>query len=123
MNINIIVAICKNNGIGIKNTLPWKVKSDLLKFKNLTTGKNKNAIIMGKNTWTSINSKGLPNRDNLILSSTIDIDTINANSNNISKSFNNIEKLEDFVEEKKYEEVWIIGGEKIYNYFLNDALN
>ena len=120
MHINIIVGICKNNGIGINNTLPWKVRSDLLKFKNLTTGNNKNAIIMGKNTWTSINSKGLPNRDNLILSSSIDIDTINTNSNNISKSFNNIEKLEDFVEYKKYEEVWIIGGEKIYNYFLNE---
>ena len=120
MNINIIVAICKNNGIGINNTLPWRVKSDMIKFKNLTIGNNKNAIIMGKNTWTSINSKGLPNRDNLILSSTINIDTINTSFNNISKSFNNIEKLEDFVEEKNYEEVWIMGGEKIYNYFLNE---
>ena len=38
----------------------------------------------------------------------------------ISKSFNNISLLEDFVKNKNYDEIWIIGGEKIYNYFLNE---
>ena len=51
MNINIIVAMCKNNGIGYKNNLPWRISSDLKKFRKLTIGNKKNAIIMGKNTW------------------------------------------------------------------------
>ena len=129
MNINIIVAYCKNNGIGINNSLPWKIKTDLKKFKKLTCGNGNNAIIMGKNTWLSINSQGLPNRDNLILSSTLNINILNDNNNNnnnnnnISKSFNNMNELEDFIKIKNYDEIWIIGGERIYNQFMNDYDN
>ena len=118
MNINIIVAFCKNYGIGIENRLPWKIISDLKKFKNLTLGNNNNAIIMGKNTYNSIKYKPLKNRDNLILSKTLNIDQLNG-TNNIVKSFNNIEKLEDFVKTKKYNEIWIIGGQEIYELFMN----
>ena len=120
MNINIIVAYCKNNGIGYNNNMPWKVKSDLQKFKSLTIGNNNNAIIMGKNTFLSLNSTPLVKRDNLILSSTLNID--NLNNNNITKSFKNIESLKDFISIKKYDTIWIIGGEKIYKLFLESDI-
>ena len=114
-NINLIVAYSKNNGIGLNNTLPWKISSDLKKFKKLTRGKGNNAIIMGKNTYESI-KKPLPNRDNLILSSTLTIDT---KENNIVKSFANLEILYEFIKTKNYDEIWVIGGSKIYELFLN----
>ena len=116
-NINLIVAICNNNGIGINNTLPWKVSSDLKKFRNLTQGKGNNAIIMGKNTWNSIGSKPLVKRDNLILSTSLEIDeTFGESSNgelsngesstsNIVKSFKNIDDLKDFYNSKNYDRV------------------
>ena len=116
MFVNIIVAYCKNNGIGINNSLPWSIKSDMKKFKDYTTGNGNNAVIMGKNTYNSI-GKVLPNRDNLILTKTLVIDKLN--SKNIIKTFNNIDILNDFIKLKKYDEVWIIGGEKIYNDFIN----
>lgn len=128
MNINIIVAYCNKNGIGLKNIMPWHIKSDLKKFQKLTTGTGNNAIIMGRNTFNSIlsiNKNGLKNRDNLILSTTLNIDINNKNSNennnenNILKSFNNIQNLENFIKTKNYDTIWIIGGEKIYNFFLN----
>jgi dihydrofolate reductase len=51
MNLNIIVAYCNKNGIGNKNTIPWKLKDDLKHFKNITTnGVGKNIVIMGRNT-------------------------------------------------------------------------
>ena len=120
MIINIIVAYCKNNGIGYNNNMPWKIKSDLLKFKSLTIGNNNNAIIMGKNTFLSLNSTPLVKRDNLILSSTLNID--NLNNNNITKSFKNIESLKDFISIKNYDTIWIIGGEKIYKLFLESNI-
>ena len=113
--INIIVAICKNNGIGINNKLPWYYSSDLKKFKTLTTGNKKNAVIMGKNTYQSLNKK-LLNRDNLILSTSLIIDK--KNDNNISKSFNNLDNLLNFTKTKNYENIWIIGGNQIYELFL-----
>ena len=117
MNINIIVAYCKNYGIGINNNMPWHIKGDLKKFKNYTTGKGNNAVIMGKNTWSSLKNTALNNRDNLILSTTLSIDELSGK--NITKSFKNIEELEDFVRLKNYDELWIMGGEKIYKTFLN----
>lgn len=122
MNINIIVAISKNNGIGFKNGMPWSIKSDLKKFKKLTAGNGNNAIIMGRNTFESIKSKPLPGRDNLILSSTLNVnEKINnktKTNNNIAKSFINLSALEEFLKTKNYDEIWVIGGTKIYELFL-----
>ena len=52
--MNIIVAVCRNQGIGFKNTLPWKLKKELKYFKILTKGNGNNAVIMGKNTCFSL---------------------------------------------------------------------
>ena len=116
ININIIVAYCKNNGIGYKNTLPWYIKSDLKKFKNKTIGNKNNAVIMGKNTYNSLKNKFLVDRDNLILSSSMNIDKMN--DNNLIKTFSNINILEEFIKEKNYDELWVIGGEEIYKLFM-----
>ena len=123
-NINLIVAICNNNGIGINNTLPWKVSSDLKKFRILTQGKGNNAIIMGKNTWNSIGSKPLAKRDNLILSTSLEIDETfgESSATNIVKSFKNIDDLKKFYNSKNYDELWIIGGEKVYKLFMDNKL-
>tara|TARA_X000000368_G_C23056126_1_gene723955 strand:- start:37 stop:579 length:543 start_codon:yes stop_codon:yes gene_type:complete len=118
MFVNIIVIHCNNNGIGINNTLPWKIISDLKKFKKLTTGNNNNAIIMGKNTWLSLNNKSLKNRDNLILSTSLMIDKKDENKN-IIKSFKNEIILNNFLKNKNYDEIWVVGGEYIYDLFLN----
>lgn len=129
INVNIIVAYCENNGIGYRNMLPWRISSDLNKFKFLTQGNNNNAIIMGKNTWLSLPKKPLLYRDNLILSSSLNIDYITTTTkadykhNTISKSFNNIKELELFIKQKNYDEIWIIGGDEIYKSFLNNTLN
>lgn len=125
MKINIIVAFSKNRGIGIDNNLPWNLPSDLKKFRKLTIGNGNNAVIMGKNTWDSLPVKYLKQRDNLILSKTYKIDTLyqtNINNNQITntiKSFDNINKILDFCDKKKYDTIWIIGGSQIYNLFMN----
>ena len=115
MNIKLIVAMCKNRGIGYNNNLPWKIKEDLQHFSKLTTGEGNNAIIMGKNTWLSIGSKPLPNRENLILSSSL-------KTENDDKIFNNIDKLLLYCKTQNYNTIWIIGGESIYKQFLEKKL-
>jgi dihydrofolate reductase len=60
-----IVAVCKNNGIGYNNRMPWPfLNHDMHHFKRLTTD---NCIIMGANTWCSLGKK-LPNRVNIVIS-------------------------------------------------------
>ena len=116
MNYNIIVAICENNGIGYNNSLPWNIKEDLKIFSKLTRGNNNNAIIMGRNTFESLPNNFLPKRDNLILSSSIIIDE--KREDNIIKTFDNINSIIKFCNSKNYQEVWIIGGQLIYESFL-----
>lgn len=122
MIVNIIVAYCKNNGIGKDNTLLWNIKEDMAKFKRLTLGNKNNAVIMGRKTYESLNNvNGLVNRDNLILSKSLQLHKIN--DKNIVKTFESLQSLEDFVKSKKYDEVWIIGGEEIYKLFLTNHNN
>ena len=53
--------------------------------------------------------------DNLILSSSIN----NNNLNNNTKIFKNFDELYNYLTNKTYDEIWIIGGNSIYNLFLN----
>ena len=112
MGFKLIVAICKNRGIGYKNKLPWSFSSDMKYFSNITRGNNNNAIIMGRKTFESI-GRALPKRHNIILSTTKILQT----DENIS-FFKDIGSILDFCKKKKFEDVWIIGGEAIYKLFL-----
>mgnify|MGYP000123428139 CR=1 FL=1 len=63
MIISHLVAVSNNNVIGKDNDLPWKLKKDLLHFKNYTVGKT---ILMGRKTFESI-GRPLPGRDTIIV--------------------------------------------------------
>ncbi len=123
MLINIIVALSKNMGIGLNNSLPWNIPSDLKKFRDLTIGDGNNAVIMGKNTWNSLPLSYLKKRDNLILSSTLNIDKSFVDGKTSKtytvKSFCNIDNIIEYCSNKNYDNIWIIGGSKVYNEFLN----
>ena len=108
MKLNIIVAICKENrGIGLNNKLPWNYPEDLKYFSRITKGNGNNAIIMGRNTFESI-GKTLPKRTNIILSKTL-------TSNEKYLIFENIIDSLSYCKSQNFDEVFIIGGESIYN--------
>ena len=64
---------------------------------------------MGRNTWESLPKKPLPNRFNAVITNTLSM-----NSNNI-KTFKSFEDVLQFSREKSFSDVWIMGGEQIYN--------
>ena len=113
--INIAVAMTGNGGIGLNGGLPWPhLKGDMALFSKRTTGAGRNAVLMGKNTWLSIpeNRRPLKNRTNIIIS----------NSLPTSSCCHVVSSINDaiaFCESAKYDEMWIIGGSRIYNEFLN----
>ena len=116
MKFNIIAAVDLSNGIGFNNTIPWlNDYSDLVDFKKITTEcdsqQRLNVVIMGKNTWVSLNKKALPNRLNIIISSTL-TDSYN------SLVFKNLETCLETLKEQyfhKINKIFIIGGEQLYN--------
>ncbi|MHA6643125.1 dihydrofolate reductase [Mesorhizobium sp. A623] len=64
MDIAIYVAIAENGVIGRDGGLPWRLSSDLKRFKADTMGK---PIVMGRKTWESFPKKPLPGRQNIVI--------------------------------------------------------
>lgn len=65
--ISLIVAYAHGRVIGNKGRIPWKIKGEQKRFKELTTG---NVVIMGRRTYEEI-GKPLPNRMTIVVSSTM----------------------------------------------------
>jgi len=62
--VAIIVAVARNGVIGADNRLLWRLKTDLRRFKALTTGK---PLIVGRKTFESI-GRALPGRHMIVVS-------------------------------------------------------
>jgi len=62
--LTLVVAVAKNGVIGRGGALPWRLSSDLKRFRAATLGK---PVLMGRRTWESLPKKPLPGRPNLIL--------------------------------------------------------
>lgn len=64
-NLSIIAAVARNNALGYKNELLYRLPNDMKFFKEKTTG---HTVIMGLNTYYSLPHGALPNRRNIVLS-------------------------------------------------------
>lgn len=62
--ISIICALAENGAIGYQNDLLYHLRADLQRFKALTTG---HTVIMGRRTFESLPKGALPNRRNIVL--------------------------------------------------------
>lgn len=108
MKISIIVAMDKNNVIGNMGKIPWHSKEDLQHFKELTSGHH---ILMGKKTYDSI-GKPLPNRTNMILSRNGDLKIKG------TTIFQGLGDAIRFAHNRNEQELFIIGGQQIYEFTL-----
>jgi dihydrofolate reductase len=120
MNYNVIMATDKYGGYAKNGAIPWNIPNELKYFNSITTykeGKLTPIVIMGRRTWQSIPNTPLPNRINVILSTSMD----NTKTNGYYV-FNNLQKLINFLSEKFFfNEKYIIGGHKIINdFFVNN---
>ena len=114
--INIILALDEQNGLGKDWDLAWRIREDMQYFKEITTwdSSKQNAVIMWRKTWDSIPEKyrPLPDRINCILSRKFDFED---NFWNICK-YNSFESAIDKLSAR--EDVWnlfIIWWAQIYN--------
>ena len=64
VRLSLIAAVATNHVIGAGQAMPWRLSSDLKRFKRLTTGK---PLVMGRKTFESI-GRPLPDRPNVVIS-------------------------------------------------------
>lgn len=108
MLISIIVAMDETHGIGKAGGLPWRLSSDLKRFKTLTMG---HTLIMGRRTYQSI-GRPLPGRKMIVVTR--------------SRSFqvegcqvaHSLEKALQLARQDGESEAFIAGGGEIYHQAL-----
>ncbi|MBO7134393.1 MAG: dihydrofolate reductase [Bacteroidales bacterium] len=103
--ITMIVAVAENGAIGKDNNLLWHISGDLKRFKAITTG---HSIIMGRKTYLSFPKRPLPDRKNIILTT----------SDTVFEGAYTAKNIEQALALCDSDEVFIIGGESIYRQFL-----
>ena len=99
--ISLIVAYAKNHVIGNKGCIPWRIKGEQKRFKELTTG---NVVIMGRRSYEEIGHP-LPNRMNIIVSNTKRFEAENCMT---------ASSLEEAIRLAGDREIFISGGARLY---------
>lgn len=110
--LSIIVATDLNNTIGLNNVMPWHLSQDLAFFKRTTLNKT---VIIGRKTFEGM-GKPLPKRNTIIVTRDEDFHYDHPNvivEHDLVEVFNRFKNSE--------EEVFIIGGAKIYKEGLKYA--
>ena len=104
----------RDRGIGLNGRLPWSIKEDMAYFSQITQATQnprlRNAVIMGRNTFESMNSKPLRGRLNICVSSTTEPGITNTVF--FCRAFD--EAIQLASEHDLIENIFIIGGESIY---------
>ena len=119
VRISMIVAVANNGVIGKDGDLPWRLSTDLKRFKSMTLGK---PVVMGRKCYESI-GRPLPNRPNIVISR--NPDTVFEGVHVTSGLKKAIEEARQMATEIGVDEICIIGGGEIYRLGmpLADALH
>ena len=107
--IILIAAMSENRVIGKGNAMPWNIKGNLAHFKEMTMGY---PCIMGRKTWESLPKKPLSGRLNIIISKTMEQESVTQEIKICNSLLSAIEFCKD------HEKVFICGGESIYKQTL-----
>ena len=99
--IALIVAYAKNQVIGNKGCIPWKIKGEQKRFKELTTG---NVVIMGRRSYEEI-GRPLPNRQTYLISTTLKVEEENCHT---------VSSLSEALKLAEGKEIYIAGGGMLY---------
>ncbi|AJA61417.1 MULTISPECIES: dihydrofolate reductase [Bradyrhizobium] len=115
MEIVFVVAIAENGVIGAGNAMPWRMKSDMARFKALTIGK---PVIMGRKTFETLR-RPLPNRTNIVITRDADY-RANGAIVTTSAADAGAVALGDALR-RSVAEIAVIGGAEIYRQWLDRA--
>ncbi len=105
MKVSAILAAAANGTIGLDGRLPWRLRTDVRRFKRLTTGHH---VVMGRRTWREIGCRPLPGRTCIVLSGRPDFEAPGAHPHR---------SLEDAIaaaREAGEEELFVIGGAGLF---------
>ena len=112
MEVVLVVAVAENGVIGAGGAMPWRLKSDMQRFKALTLNR---PIVMGRKTFVSI-GRPLPGRTNIVVTRDPDF---RAAGVVVTSSFANARAIAEGDALRRFAtEIAVIGGAEIYAQWL-----
>lgn len=105
--IYLIAAYSRNMVIGKNGRIPWDLKDDKKRFKELTMG---NVVVMGRRTYEEI-GRPLPGRVNVVVSSSGEYE-----------GCINVRSLDEALKKFSDRDIYIAGGARLYREAL-DVVN
>ena len=112
MKTKLIAAVDQNLALGSSGNLLFKIPEDLKLFKRLTIG---HIVLMGRKTFESLGCKPLPDRVNIVISTTKKYDD----------GVITFERLTAAVEYSKHsfpdKDLYVVGGGRVYEESLQYA--
>ena len=115
MEIVLVVAVAENGVIGASGAIPWRLKSDMARFKALTTGK---PVVMGRKTFVSI-GRPLPGRTNIVVTRDVGF---RADGVVVTHSFTDAKAIATGDALRRFAtEIAVIGGAEIYAQWMDSA--
>lgn len=111
----IVVAVSRNGIIGRDGDMPWRLSTDLKRFKALTIGK---PVIMGRKTFQSI-GKPLPGRPNIVI--TRDAGFAAHGVETVHSLAAAVDRAAALAREAGTDEICVIGGGEIYRQAIATA--
>jgi len=109
--ISLIVAMDEKRGIGKAGRLPWRLSSDLKRFRELTMGHH---MIVGRKTFESI-GKPLPGRQTIVVTHNA---SFQPDGCLVAAS---VQAAITTAQERGETEAFVIGGAEIYTQVLDEA--
>lgn len=113
--IVLVVAVALNGVIGREGDLPWRLPSDLKRFKQLTIGR---PVVMGRRTYQSI-GRPLPGRPNIVV--TRDAGFRPEGTIVTSSLEEALERARAEARALEVDEICVIGGGDIYRQTIGSA--
>lgn len=115
VDVSFVVAVSDNGIIGREGDMPWRLSTDLKRFKALTLGR---PVVMGRKTFQSI-GKPLPGRENIVV--TRDAGFRPEGVHVLDSIAAAMDLAADFARRSGVNEVAVIGGGQIYAQTLDRA--
>lgn len=115
--LSIVVAIDKDRAIGRENKIPWRLRDDLVRLRQLTEG---HVVILGRKTYESMiwyydkSGKELPGRLYIVITRDVGYAVTRQNAtvvHSIDEALATAEEMDD-------DDMFVIGGGAIYKAML-----
>jgi dihydrofolate reductase len=114
--VAIYVAVSNNGVIGRDGDMPWKLSTDLKRFKAMTLGK---PVVLGRKTLDSFGGRPLPGRPHVIVTrnAALKVDGIET----VSSLQDGLKRANEIASQAGAAEIAVIGGGEIYRQAIDLA--